>query len=253
MKDLDSVPRRTARGIMREAIRRGLGPGDSLPPEPALLSYFGVARGSLREAMRVLSFLGALDIRTGPGGGIRLSVPGPRVVGSALAIALQFRGATLATLSEARTVLLPAMASLAAQRRSELDLIALEASVDRMRLVTTDEEALAERERLIRIIAEAAGNPALTLLGQSLLWMSGTVPTAASASVVDGLADRSELIVEAIRRRDGDEASRLLAAGIRFTRSEIERQDPEIMSRPIVWSDIDERPDPLELEELAWT
>jgi len=45
----------------------------------------------------------------------------------------------------------------------------------------------------------------------------------------------------------------LLAAGIRFTRSEIERQDPEIMSRPIVWSDIDELADPLELEELAWT
>ena len=253
MKDIDSVPRRTARGIMREATRRGLGPGDSLPPEPSLLTYFGVARGSLREAMRVLSFLGALDIRSGPGGGIRLSVPGPRVVGSALAIALQFRGATLATLSEARTVLLPAMASLAAQRRSEHDLIALDACVDRMRLVATEEEALAERERFVRIIAEAAGNPALTLLAQSLLWMSGTVPAEVSASVVDGLADATELIVEAIRRRDGDEAARLLDAGIRFTRSEIERQDPEIMSRPIVWSDIDELPDPLELEELAWT
>ncbi|WP_245565942.1 hypothetical protein [Thermocrispum municipale] len=38
------------------------------------MGYFDVSRGSLREALRLLSFLGAIDVRSGPGGGPRIAV-----------------------------------------------------------------------------------------------------------------------------------------------------------------------------------
>ena len=56
--------------ILRDRIVTGeLAAGDRLPPEDELTTQFGIARTTLREALRVLESQGLLLIRRGRGGG----------------------------------------------------------------------------------------------------------------------------------------------------------------------------------------
>jgi DNA-binding FadR family transcriptional regulator len=48
-------------------IQRRLNPGDPLPNEATLSESMGVSRGSLREAMKVLSAFGIVEVRRGDG------------------------------------------------------------------------------------------------------------------------------------------------------------------------------------------
>lgn len=59
--------------LIRES---GLREGDELGTERALLERCGVARGTLREALRQLEWQGVIEIRRGVSGGIRVSTPG---------------------------------------------------------------------------------------------------------------------------------------------------------------------------------
>lgn len=231
---------------MRESVRRDLAPGDRLAPESTMTSIFEVSRGSLREALRVLSYLGAVEVRTGPGGGGRLTRPGARVVGSALAMALQFRGATLATLLEARSAVQPALAALAAERRSELDVAALDGCVARAHAATSDDVMLAERKRFRRIASDAGGNAALTVIGQALSWMIGAIVPERVAGAPAGIAARMGEIADAIRRQDSDAARTLTAASLAAEFEAHVQHNPQLLGRRVIWSDVDELPDPEE-------
>ena len=47
---------------LTDAIRSGeLKPGDRIPPEPELAESLGVARSSVREAIKILTYLGVLE------------------------------------------------------------------------------------------------------------------------------------------------------------------------------------------------
>ena len=49
---------------LTEGMRRGeLKPGDKMPTEPELADSFGVARSSVREAIKILTYLGVLESR----------------------------------------------------------------------------------------------------------------------------------------------------------------------------------------------
>ena len=48
---------------------QGLQAGDRLPAEAELIERFGMAKGTIREAMRILEAQGLIKTRTGPGGG----------------------------------------------------------------------------------------------------------------------------------------------------------------------------------------
>ena len=55
----------------------GLTNGDKLPPERVFMELFGVGRSSLREALRVLSTVGVIDVRHGDGMYVSSSPPNP--------------------------------------------------------------------------------------------------------------------------------------------------------------------------------
>ena len=48
-------------------VERRLGPGDLIPSETEIADRLGVSRGSVREAMKVLSAFGVVDVRRGDG------------------------------------------------------------------------------------------------------------------------------------------------------------------------------------------
>jgi len=98
--------------------------GDRLPPEAQLCTMFGVGRSTIREAMRVLSYRGLVNIRHGEG---------TFVASNALRETFEERlgRAALADIYEARLFLELPLAELAAQRRSTRDISAMRASLKR--------------------------------------------------------------------------------------------------------------------------
>ncbi len=71
---------------LTDAIRnRELKPGDRIPSEPELASSLGIARSSLREAIKILTYLGVLESRRSEGtfvcAGFKESMIDPMVYG----------------------------------------------------------------------------------------------------------------------------------------------------------------------------
>ncbi len=88
---------RVARKLVSEIRRRRLRPGTQLDPEHRMVDDLGVARATVREALRFLELQGALRIKAGPGGGPVVSVPGADHLASVLSLHLQFADASFSS------------------------------------------------------------------------------------------------------------------------------------------------------------
>jgi DNA-binding FadR family transcriptional regulator len=102
---------------LRQQITSGAWPvGSRIPTEPELVAQLGVARNTVREAVRALAHNGLLDIRQGSGTWV--------IATSELAGVMQrrFAAADPDHVTELRGTLETAAASLAARRRTPADL-----------------------------------------------------------------------------------------------------------------------------------
>lgn len=93
-----------------------LGPGEQLPAERELCELMGVSRTTVREAIRVLTVQGILEVRRGRSGGTfvadRLASPNLKE----LQERVQQRGTSLIEILDHRLVVEPGIAELAAER-----------------------------------------------------------------------------------------------------------------------------------------
>lgn len=146
---------------LRAEIVGGRWPLDErIPPEPELMAALGVARGTLREALRALQYTGMIEIRRGDGTFVRArsEVPG----------ALARSGASLAEVLEARAALEPELARLAAMRADAADRDRIEAAL-RVRSAADDEHWVDADVAVHEAIASAAHNPILFEVYTALL------------------------------------------------------------------------------------
>ncbi len=104
--------------------------GDRLPSERILAETFGVGRSAVREALKSLSLLGLLEIRQGDGTYLRNASSAllPQVLEWGLLLDQQ----SSSGLMDARRVVEVGLAGLAAQRRTDEDLAALEVELEGM-------------------------------------------------------------------------------------------------------------------------
>lgn len=81
----ESVVQRVINSLTDGMISGELKPGDKLPTEPELAAAFGVARTSVREATKILTYLGVLESRRSEGTfvaeGFRESMIDPMIYG----------------------------------------------------------------------------------------------------------------------------------------------------------------------------
>lgn len=146
---------------LRAEIVEGRWPlGERIPPEPELVAGLGVARGTLREALRALQYTGMIEIRRGDGTFVRArsEVPG----------ALARSGASLAEVLEARAALEPELARLAAMRADADDRRRIEAAL-RVRAAADDAHWVEADVAVHEAIASAAHNPILFEVYTALL------------------------------------------------------------------------------------
>ena len=112
---------------IQEAIMEGsLKPGSLLPAERELKEQFGISRGTLREALRVLEQKGLIEIRTGVAGGSVIREVNSENLSDNLGLLIRNRAVSLRDLAEFREGMEGSVAALAAQRATEPDRSQLE-------------------------------------------------------------------------------------------------------------------------------
>jgi DNA-binding FadR family transcriptional regulator len=104
-----------ARAILHDIRHDQLVAGDRLLPEVTMLGRYQVARGTLREALRILEVQGLISMRPGREGGPVVNDPTPRDFSHVLTLFLQGMDVTMQHLLDARLSIEPIMARLAAE------------------------------------------------------------------------------------------------------------------------------------------
>ena len=239
-------PRKTAtllaQRIVAEIADRDLPVGTPLPPERDMLEQYGVARGTLREALRFLEIQGVITIKTGPGGGPMVARPESRHLASTIAMMLQLTHTSFRSVLEARAVLEPALARRAAERITDEGLKTLHDSLDAMRKHIDDVDYfLAENERFHALVAQAAGNQVFAMLITSLNWISDGTPLGVEYPIEsrEAVCKEHARIYQAIARRDSDRAAAAMAVHIGDFATYLERKFPRVVDAPLRWDQVD--------------
>lgn len=155
----DEVVRRI-RGMIDDGE---LTPGTRLPAERELAVRFGVARGSLRTALRTLQGMGVIESRHGSG----TYVPSgpPRLPAQGLSLIAAVHRVDAQALYDARSVLEVAVAGLAAQNATPAQVAVLGRDADAMMASLDDAETYWQHDIAFhKHLGEASGNPILATL-----------------------------------------------------------------------------------------
>ncbi|MET0628359.1 MAG: GntR family transcriptional regulator [Acidimicrobiia bacterium] len=125
----------------REAITRGeLSDGDALPVESELVEQFGVSKGIVREALRILETEGLVEVRRGLGGGPRVRHPSISQAAMGMGVYLQIGDVVVDDVWEARDRIIAAAVERLAVERGSHDLTDLEIAVTTLRDAVGDVE-----------------------------------------------------------------------------------------------------------------
>ncbi|QDQ10776.1 FadR/GntR family transcriptional regulator [Streptomyces spectabilis] len=206
-----TAPRRSALSeqviaALRNQISSGEWPvGSRIPTEPELVEQLGVARNTVREAVRALAHNGLLDIRQGSGTYV--------VATSELAGVMQrrFADADPRHIAELRATLESSAAKLAAERRTERDLKQLDTLLARREeaWVSGVAEAFVAADATLHMAVVAASHNDVLIalyadLGEVLRdWLREDIGKELTPAAY---MDHGRL-VEAIRARDADAAA----------------------------------------------
>jgi DNA-binding FadR family transcriptional regulator len=195
-----------ARRIEADVIRRGWPVGQSLGSEQALQQRYRASRSVLREAVRLVEHHQVARMRRGPNGGLLVCEPDAAPATHAIIIYLEYLGTTIGDLLDARLLLEPLAASLAAQRIDE-------AGIDRLRAVLRVEEGHPSdptnpHDEFHAALAEQSKNPVLQLFIDILMRLTVRY---AEDSRLDSARDAVEAID--LRHRDHSAVVEAVTAG----------------------------------------
>jgi GntR family transcriptional regulator, transcriptional repressor for pyruvate dehydrogenase complex len=151
---------------IEDAIRlKKLVPGEKLPSEQEMCTLFGVSRTAVREALRMLHAKGLISIQKGKGMHVRQFSEETVTNPMHLYLELHLENDYVLDLVQARQILEPPIAALAARNRSEKDLVQMKEHLEKFRAHDGSFDELSKLDALFHVdIARASGNAFLPLL-----------------------------------------------------------------------------------------
>lgn len=186
--------------ILGYIVDRGLAPGTRLAPEKQMLAETGRARGTLREALRLLESRGVVEVRPGAAGGAFVRKPQPADLGAAITAVLMLEGASMLDVLAAREDMEVAALLRAAQHIGPRHLAVMQDSVDRLREHIDDRDRfLAEASRFHAVINDAAASPVLRILNEALRTTQMSSTSNFSVPYRTRVADEHQHIIDALR------------------------------------------------------
>ncbi len=203
--------------FLREQLATGhLKTGDRLLPERDLATALGVSRPVIREALRALATLGALEIRRGFGTVVR--EPNFEALSDYFGLVLAQRAGGVDDVLQARIAIERQAIRLACSRAHAQDLDKLSQALRAIKDTIDDPvQGGAADFHFHTMIVESAHSPALSsvyaavskLLQQSHLERRHVIAQVAGVDAY--LVDHHEAILQAIRRKDAAQADALLS------------------------------------------
>lgn len=200
-----------------ELIRSGqLKPGDRLDSVQQLAENFQVGRSAIREALTALRAMGLIEIRQGEGTYVKEFEADQ--INFPLSTAILMNTENIAHLLEVRKILETGTVFCAAEKRTDIQLQAMEDALEEMRKANGDEELGEIADLKFHLaIAESSHNPLLTslmnhvsgLIGETMketrrLWLYSKQTT------TDRLHDEHYNIYLAIKNKDAEKARKLM-------------------------------------------
>ncbi len=197
-------------------LERKLHPGDLLPPEHELAEGMGVSRGTIREAMKILSALGIVEVKRG--NGTYVSTTPTTAAFDPLLYQLMLSDADQRQMAEFRQMMEMGIVGLAVEHASDEDLAALQDACRRMAGVAdAGADAVAADLDFHRALGHACGNVLAEKVYCFVLELfqpriAATYSAAHNSAAALGI---HEAILDGLRQRDR-------AAALEATRASIE-------------------------------
>jgi len=195
-------------GRFQDLLGNGLlVPGARLPSERELAKNFGVARSSLRQALKVLEIMGVITQKVGDGS--YLNKDASLVLSVPMEFLFLLDGISLHELAEMRLIMEPELAARAAQRANSDDIALLRQSIVDLEASRGDPERMVSADLLFhRAVFQASGN---RLSGRLFHIIHREMITMTSQLVdLEHTLDFHKPIFNAIQKRDSALAERLM-------------------------------------------
>lgn len=239
-----SRPQQVARQIKDWIVEQRLQPGDRLPGEPEMIERLGHAKGTIREALRILETEGLIKTRTGPGGGVFVHAVSDARAQALLANYFYFKDLGIRDIYQLRRLLEP---ELVAELAGKLD----EAALQRLEAVMSATEKIphtAEEERdqhiasleFHRVLGELSGNPVLGFIVrfQVNVLRELTVRRKLFEPINPELRETGRAyqarLVDALRAGEGEAARAIMTRHMETAQAIMESQEA-IIARSFLW------------------
>ncbi len=196
----------------QEMLREGLlRQGTRLPPERELAAHFNVARSSLRQALKVLEVLGVITQKVGDGS--YLNTDTSAVLSVPMEFLFLLDDTSVRELTELRLLIEPGLARLAAERATLEDIALLRQSIRDLESSGNDTLKIVSSDLLFhRAIFQASKNgPAASVFHSIHRAMAKMILVTSQLVDLDHTLSFHKPIMQAIERRDGELAARLMA------------------------------------------
>ena len=209
----------------QEMIRNGmLTQGSRLPSERDLAAHFGVARSSLRQALKVLEIMGILTQRVGDG--TYLAKDSSAVLAVPMEFLFLLDDTSVQELTELRLLMEPGLARLAAERATAEDIALLRRSVHDLEVSKGDTAKLVAADLLFhRAIFTASKNRAASSVYQTIhKAMAKMILVTSQLVELEHTLSFHKPIMLAIEKRDGEGAAMLMAEHLQDATALLTRQ-----------------------------
>jgi GntR family transcriptional regulator, transcriptional repressor for pyruvate dehydrogenase complex len=224
-----------ARQIVNYIVDGGIEPGATLPPERVMLERFGVSRGTLREALRILEVHGVITLKPGPTGGPVVEPMSGRQLGVASTLHYHLAGATFRELWEARVTVEPVMARLAAERPSSQVRERLRHVMDRAQRAPGDHGYVEAASEFHTTLSSMTGNRILDLyaIAFSEIWNANVRELIFPEHERGRVFEDHEAIANAVIAGDGELAERLMREHMSEMMAYVESRYPGILDQVV--------------------
>lgn len=228
-----ALPEKIAQDLMQRILTDEFGDANMLPSERALQDSYGVSRTVVREALKLLAARGLVTTGTGQGAVVTKNMTAPAL--DALVLAFHRSHARVEDLLDARMLLEPEVAALAAQHATPLQIRRLDELKQAMAdLSQLDQPARAAtysydiNAQFHTLIAQASQNPVLEILIETLvgiIWrQQNTIDMQQPAARHAQTAEQHDAIVRAIAARDSEQARRAMTEHLASARQALSNE-----------------------------
>lgn len=231
-RDGGKVAEALARAIVRDVVSRNLAPGTLLPPEGQMLVDYGVGRGSLREALRILEMHGLITMKAGRKGGPVVIEVSARAYARMSSLFFHVAGMTFQQLVDARLVLQAMLARLAAERGGP----PLDSRPAGLRVEDTEAYVRATQE-FHAAVASRSGNPVLGLMALSMeeMFHDQVRELRLAPGRRREVLGRQQEIAAAITEGRPDDAEDLMRRHLQDDADHLREVNGPLMDRAVAW------------------